>query len=132
MSVSGYSQIWLQKTVYNNENAFIGNEAAMDSIASTYINYKASLSHIEQLNIQMLLWEKEFEKLNLKVDFLSKDNSRLSMQKTTLQNQLSVKDDLHAVDLLYYKEKAKEKFSNFLFGTALGGLIVAIISMVTR
>lgn len=130
MSASGHSQILLKKTVYNNQKAFIGNEAAMDSIAQTYIKFKASLSYNEQLNIELQLLQKEFEKINLKVNFLSQDNSRLELQKSSLKNQLSVQDQLHEADILYYKEKSKGKLNSFLFGTAAGALIVSIITII--
>src|SRR5690606_26234419 len=124
MSVSVNSQVLLKKTVWNNENAFIGNEAAMDSISETYIKFKSQLSLNSQLRLEIKLKDAEIGKLNLQVDFLTKDNSNLSLQNNELQSQLDIKDKLHEADLMYWKDKSKGKLQTFLLGTAAGALIV--------
>lgn len=129
MSVSASSQILLEKTVYKGENAFIGNEAAMDSIASMYIAFKSQLNENSKLLVEISLLTKKLEKLNLQVDFLQKDNNRLELQKQTLNDQISIKQQLYETDLMLWKEKAKGKFRSFIFGTAIGGIIVVILHL---
>lgn len=132
MSVSMHSQIWLKKTVYNNENAVIINEAAMDEIAQTFILYKLSLSINEQLKLEIAQISKQLEKVNLEVDFLKKDTSRLEIQKGLLIKQLANKEEQHAIDLIYYKGKSDNWLKNFLLGTGTGGLIVALLVIISK
>ncbi|HUI32009.1 MAG TPA: hypothetical protein VLY84_00200 [Dysgonamonadaceae bacterium] len=132
MSVSMHSQIWLKKTVYNNENAVIINEAAMDEIAQTFILYKLSLSINEQLKLEIAQISKQLEKVNLEVDFLKKDTSRLEIQKGLLIQQLANKEEQHAIDLIYYKGKSDNWLKNFLLGTGTGGLIVALLVIISK
>ena len=127
MSASVNSQVLLKKTLWNNENAFIGNEAAMDSISETYMKLEATLSDNASYKLKFQLAQKKIEKLNLQVDFLTKDNSSLSLQNTELQSQLIIKDKLHEADLMYWKDKSKGKFQTFLLGTAVGALIVTLL-----
>lgn len=128
MSVSAFSQIQLEKyTTSNGENWFKGNEAAMDSIYVTYNKFKLSLSKVEQFKLELQLIQAKFERSQMQVSFLTGDVERLELEKTELKTQLDTKDEVHAIDLLYYKEKAKGKFKAFLFGTAAGAVIVAIL-----
>lgn len=91
--------------------------------------YLKCLSGKTQLTIQMRALELELEKATITVDYLTNDNSNLKLQNHELQNQLTIKDQLHEADVMYYKEKAKGKLNSFLYGTALGGLIVLIITV---
>ena len=129
MSVSASSQIWLKKTVINGENAFIGNEIAMDSIMETYFKFKNSLSERTQFLLEIKLLETRLEKMNLDVDFLSSDNITLKSINEKLEDRLTVQEEIHQTDVLYYKEKAKGKFSAFLLGTGLGAIIVALLTI---
>ena len=131
-SVSGFSQIQLEKTTINGENWFRGNEATMDSIYVTYNKFKLSLSKVAQFKLQLKLLQAKFDRSKIQVNFLTVDAERLELEKTELKLQLDTKDEIHAIDLLYYKEKAKGKFKAFLFGTATGAVIVAILMTVLQ
>jgi len=63
MSASVNSQVLLKKTLWNNENAFIGNEAAMDSISETYMKLEATLSDNASYKLKFQLAQKKIEKL---------------------------------------------------------------------
>lgn len=101
----------------------------MDSIATTYLKFRLTLSEKDALLLTIERLQTEFEKLNLQVDYLTKDNSRLELQKATIKSQLDIKDKIHEADIMYYKEKAKGKLTSFLLGTATGALIVAILTL---
>lgn len=133
MGASMYSQKpIIQKTTINGENGFIANEVVMDSIMEVHFKFMETLITNETLIITIDFLNKKIEKLNLQVDFLTSDNSRLELQKSSLKDQLSMKDKIHEVDLLYYKEKSKNWIETFLYGTAAGGLIVAIIAIMAK
>lgn len=130
MSVSLNSQVLLEKTVFKGQNAFIGNEVAMDSISETYIRFKATLSEKQQCILQLDISQKENEKLMLENESLKGDNKNLELQKKELTNQLGIKDKIHDNDINFWKEKAKGKFKSFLFGLGVGALVVAMLSLI--
>ena len=130
MSVSVNSQVLLKKTVWNNENAFIGNESAMDSISETYFKLKSALSDNKLLLIEIKLKDAEINKLMLQVDFLTNDKTNHENKYKELENKMLLNAKIHENDLDYYKAKSKGGFKNFLLGTAIGGLIVAIITLI--
>ena len=94
--------------------------------------FKLSLSKVAQFKLQLKLLQAKFDRSKIQVNFLTVDAERLELEKTELKLQLDTKDEIHAIDLLYYKEKAKGKFKAFLFGTATGAVIVAILMTVLQ
>lgn len=133
MSAMAFSQKpIIRKATIDGQNGFIANEAVMDSIMEVHYAFTKSLITNETLTINLEFLQKKLDKVNLQVDFLTKDNSRLEIQKATLTKQLANKDEQHAIDILYYKEKSKNKFSTFLFGTAAGAVIVSAIVIFTK
>lgn len=90
------------------------------------------MSKVAQFKLELQLLQAKFEKSQIQINFLTGDVERLDLEKTELKKQLAIKDEIHAIDLLYYKEKAKGKFKSFLFGTAAGAVIVAILMVVSQ
>lgn len=133
MSATAFSQEpIIRKATINGQNGFIANEVVMDSLMEVHYAFLKSLITNSSLAIDLEFLQKKLEKSNLQVDFLTKDNTRLELQKATLTKQLLNKDELHAAEIIYYKEKSKGKLNSFLFGTAAGGLIVAVIIIITQ
>lgn len=133
MSVSAFSQTpIIRKAIIDGQNGFEANAVFMDLIMEEHYRFARSLITNDSLQITIEFLNKKLERVNLQVDYLIQDNTRLEIQKSTLSKQLENKDEQHAIDLLYYKEKSKGKLNSFLFGTAAGGLIVAIIAIVSK
>ena len=131
MSVSVFSQTPIvQKTTVNGENGFIANEVVMDSIMEVHYAFLSELSKNAQLKIQLKQAQIETEKLLLKIDFLETKTTNLDLQKNELNTQLEIKDKKHDNDMRYWKEKAKGKFRSFLFGTGVGALLIALLTLI--
>src|SRR5690554_7776698 len=85
MSASVNSQVLLKKTLWNNENAFIGNEAAMDSISETYMKLEATLSDNASYKLKFQLADRKSTRLNsshVRISYavfcLKKKNNRIN------------------------------------------------------
>lgn len=120
----------VQKTTVNGENGFIANEVVMDSIMEVHYAFLSELSKNAQLKIQLKQAQIETEKLLLKIDFLETKTTNLDLQKNELNTQLEIKDKKHDNDMRYWKEKAKGKFRSFLFGTGVGALLIALLTLI--
>lgn len=124
-----FSQIQLEKIKRGNEDWFAGNEAAMDSIFVTYNKLKSQLSYSKQLELEVELFRSKFERSQIEVQFYKSDNEILKEQNKELHNQLGLKDDLHELDVAYYKERSKRTVMSFLYGTAFGMVIITVITL---
>lgn len=125
-----FSQPFFKKTLWNNEPAFIGNKAAMDSIAETYIKFKKQLSINNQLELEISLLRLKADSILLEANFYKQDVLRVEGLTNELKTQMKIQDEKHENDILFYKSKAKGKLKTFLSGTALGALIVAVIALI--
>jgi hypothetical protein len=119
----------IQKATIKGQNGFIANEVVMDSIMEVHYAFLSELSKSAQLKIQLKQSQIDVEKLMLKVDFLETKTANLELQKNELHTQLDIKDKKNENDIMYWKAKAKGKFRSFLYGTGLGALVVAIITL---
>lgn len=102
----------------------------MDSIMEVHYAFLSELSKNAQLKIQLKQAQIETEKLLLKIDFLETKTTNLDLQKNELNTQLEIKDKKHDNDMRYWKEKAKGKFRSFLFGTGVGALLIALLTLI--
>lgn len=128
MSVLGNSQSSLPlQTVYNGENAVIISETQMDTISLKLLRFNVLISKYDAIGIELEKSRKENEKLMVSVDFLAKDNSSLKLMVTNLKEQSEIKDKKFGAELTLWKAKAKERFKYLLYGTGIGGVIMAIL-----
>ena len=130
MSVSGYSQISLKKTQFGDGNGVLMNEVAMDTISKKLIRFNQCLSENTRLLLELQLAEQKIEKMVLENDFLKSEVANSELQQKELNNQLEIKDKIHANDINFWKEKSKGKFRSFLLGTGIGALAIAIIMLI--
>ena len=130
MASLSYSQTpLLDKILYKGNNAFVGNEIVMDSIFNKYKDYEFLLIKHDSLKIKHSLVLITLKKTNLELEFLKKTNESLTESNNIFEQRFNNQTDKHETEILYYKEKAKGKFKAFLYGTAIGGLIVAILTL---
>ena len=130
MTSLSYSQTpLLEKTQYKGNNAFIGNEIVMDSIFSKYKAYEFLLIKYDSLQIGYNLNLIKLEKTELERDQFKSKSENLILMKGALEQRFDNLEKKNETEIAYYKEKAKGKFKSFLLGTALGGLVVAILTL---
>jgi len=122
-----YSQPMLEKTVWNGKPAVLINEQAMDSINVAYMRLKSSLSDNSILKLELEFAFARIEAIKFSSNYYKKENIILNLQNNELKNQIGISENIHQTELIYYKEKAKGKFSRFLLGAGLGGAIVAVL-----
>lgn len=117
----------LEKIQYKGNNAFVGNEIVMDSIFAKYKNFEFLRIKYDSLNIFSKLTLVSLKKLELERNFFKTKSENLTTTNIVFEKRLENQTEKHETELLYYKEKSKGKFKTLLYGTAIGGLIVAIL-----
>jgi len=117
------------KTTYNGKNAVIISESQMDSIAVTYLNFNLQLSKTDAFKLDIKRLMAEIDKSNVTVNYLENDNKNLSQIILKSKDRFENQSKLHEAELLYYKEKAKGKFTSFIYGTVAGALIVGVLTL---
>jgi len=128
-SLSYSQEPLLVKTQYQGKNAFIGNEIVMDSIFSKYKAYEFLTIKNDSLSIKYNLNLLSIEKLKTELALFKKKSENLNNINSVFGKRFENQNQQHETELLYYKEKAKGKFKAFLYGTAIGGIIVAILTL---
>ncbi len=131
MASLSYSQSpLLEKTQYKGNNAFVGNEIVMDSIFNKYKSYEFLLIKYDSLSITHGLTLISLEKAQLGNIFYEKLSTDLKLSIQTIQQRIDNQNNKHDTEILYYKEKAKGKKKAFLYGVGVGGLIIAILTII--
>lgn len=120
----------LEKIQYKGSNAFVGNEIVMDSIFNKYKSWEFLSITVDSLKIRTDLLLKELEKIKIESDMFRKKSETLIDINKTFEDRIDNQAQKHETEILYYKEKAKGKFKSFLLGTGIGGLIVAILTLI--
>lgn len=110
----------LIKMYHNGEPGFWGNEMAMDTIMGTHYR-------LVDVNTMLGMTILELEKSNLNAQRLEGDTDHLEQQKVELQKQLLIKDKQHQTEILYCREKQKNKFKS---GAVVGGGAVMVLCVV--
>ena len=101
----------------------------MDSIAVTYLNFNLQLSKTDAFKLDIKRLMSEIEKSNVSINYLQNDNKNLSQIILKSKERFENQSKLHEAELLYYKEKAKGKFTSFIYGTVAGVLIVGVLTL---
>lgn len=103
----------------------------MDSINVAYIALRQSLSDNNILKMELDALSKRLEISEFSNDYFESDNIRLLSNNDNLKNQLDIKDQLHQNELVEWKQKAKARFTSFLFGAGVGFILAFIGVMFT-
>ena len=127
-----FSQPMLEKTVWNDKPAVLINEQAIDSINVAYMRLKSSISDNSILKLELESALARMEIIKVSANYYQKENIILNLQNNELKNQMGISENIHQTELIYYKEKAKGKFSSFLLGAGVGGAIVAVLISVVK
>lgn len=131
MSASLYSQDLLPKqTQFGGNNAILISVPQMDSISIRLLRYKRSKATNFRLSLQIDSLTLRLERTWLKNDFLQKDNLRLQTIVDKTDERLEVQEKIYETDLEVLKIKAKGKFKAFLYGTAIGALIITLLTAI--
>lgn len=131
INVSLFSQVpIINKIQINGENGFEANEIVMDSIMYTSKLLKLCNSDKTLLQIEIKKIQLSFTKVNLELTYKKIDSARLELQVKELKTLQTTNKKLYETDIMYYKQKAKGKLQSFLLGTAIGGVIIAILTII--
>jgi hypothetical protein len=117
----------IQKIKINGENGFKANEVVMDSIMEVHYKMVSLVSDSTSLSLKLNKLQLKYDKTLFDLNFYKKDNERLELEKIKFSDQLLIKDKINENDLLYYKNKAKQKWEYFLYGTAVGAIVIALL-----
>lgn len=101
----------------------------MDSVNLKYLKYDLLYSVTNSFQSRFDLLQAELEKSKLETNFYQIENTKLKQLNNNNQSLLETNQKIHDNEILYYKEKAKGKFTSFLLGTSLGALIVTILTL---
>ena len=101
----------------------------MDSINLKYLRFQILESQIESLKLQITLKENKIASGEVVREKLQNELRQLETIKAIKDEQFDNSKLIHENEILYYKEKAKGKFTAFLLGTTVGAIIVAILSL---
>lgn len=124
-----FSQPTFQKTVWNNKPAILMNSAAMDSINVDYMKFNRCLSDKSILKITLETVYIELENIKADNDYFKGNNVILKSQIIRLNRAAIINEEIHETSLIYYKEKAKGKFTAFLLGTGAGTIIAFLLQL---
>jgi len=102
----------------------------MDSIFNKYKSYEFLLIKYDSLSITHGLTLISLEKAQLGNIFYEKLSTDLKLSIQTIQQRIDNQNNKHDTEILYYKEKAKGKKKAFLYGVGVGGLIIAILTII--
>lgn len=128
-SLSFSQTLLLEKTQYKGFNAFVANEIVMDSIFNRYKDFDFLKIKYDSLQIDNSLKIDKIKSLNIQNSYLNLVKTDLESLNSNLELQLKNREEKHKTEVLYYKEKAKGKFNAFLYGTAIGGIVVALLTL---
>jgi len=117
------------KANLNGLNAVLISETHMDSINLKYLRFQILESKIESLKLQITLKENKIASGEVVREKLQNELRQLETIKAIKDEQFDNNKLIHENEILYYKEKAKGKFTAFLLGTTVGAIIVAILSL---
>lgn len=101
----------------------------MDSISITYLNFDLQISKTDALKLDITRLLSELDKSNITINYLQNDNTNLSQIISKNKDRFENQSKLHKTEILYYKEKAKGKFTSFIYGTVAGALIVGLLTL---
>jgi len=126
-----YSQTLLPKQIhYIGENAVVISVPQMDTISVRLLRYKRSKAINYRLSLQLDSLTLELERTWLKNDFLTNDNKSLQLIIDNTNERLEVQEKIYKTDLEVLRIKAKGKFKAFLYGTAIGALIITLLTAI--
>ena len=101
----------------------------MDSINLKYLRFNVLQSTIESLRLQIALKDNKLSASEVIKQKFEADIKRLETMYAIKEEQQKNNLLIHENEVLYYKEKAKGKFTSFLLGTTVGAILVALISL---
>ena len=127
MMFSQQSTTLIQKTKINGENAFIANEVVMDSIVETHFKYVSLLSDFKTDSLEHRKLRIKYDETIFKLDHALENNKQHEFEKIKLNELMTIQDKSHENDLDFWKSKAKKKWEYFLYGTAVGAIIIAAL-----
>lgn len=117
------------KTVYQGENAIIISEAQMDSINLTYLRYKVAMAKNDQFKIKLALLETQLQQTELDIQSLTAENNNLHTQINIYNKRIDNLNLKHSTEIDMYQAKQQNKIWWFLGGTAVGGLLVLVVTL---
>lgn len=130
MTASAHSQsLFPVKTQYKGYDAIMISVAQMDTISVKLLRFKVLQSKFDALLINNEALAINNQKTFLELGFYKKSNADLGLINKELTKQLNIKDAIYNNDKQLWELKAKGKFKYFLYGTALGGIIVALLTI---
>ena len=118
------------KVRFNDSNAVLFNEAQMDSVNLKYLRFNFLYGITKNYESRLELFRSQLKESKLQVDIYKTDNDHLKALNLKTESQLKTNDKIHQNEVLYYKEKAKGKFTSFLLGTSIGALIAVILTSI--
>ena len=118
------------KTRYQNKNAVIITEPAMDSISLKYIKYYELLETNETLNDRVFNLELQSQVyLSQIVEKTQQNQNEKNLNKNLTAEVSLLNEKLNGKDLLL-EQKSKEKLPSFLLGTAVGAALTSLIVLI--
>lgn len=102
----------------------------MDSTSIKLLRYKRSKATNFRLSLQIDSLTLRLERTWLKNDFLTNDNKSLQLIIDNANERLEVQEKIYETDLEVLRIKAKGKFKTFLYGTAIGALILTLLTAI--
>lgn len=131
MSVSLYSQNSLPKqTQFRNKNAVLISVPQMDTISVRLLRYKTVKATNYAFTLQLDSLTFVLERTWLKNVLLTYENTKLQLIIDKTDERLEVQEKIYETDLVAWKIKSKGKFKAFIYGTAIGALIIALLTAI--
>ena len=131
MSVSLYSQSSLPKqTQFRNKNAVLISVPQMDTISVRLLRYKTVKATNYSFTLQLDRLTLILERTLLKNTSLTNDNKSLHLIIDKTEERFMVQEKIFETDLEVWIIKSKGKFKVFLYGTAIGALIILLLTAI--
>lgn len=131
MSVSLYSQSSLPKqTQFRNKNAVLISVPQMDTISVRLLRYKTVKATNYSFTLQLDSLTLILERTWLKNTSLTNDNKSLHLIIDKTEERFMVQEKIYQTDIETWKIKSKGKFKVFIYGTAIGALIILLLTAI--
>lgn len=131
MSALSYSQNLFPKQIqYQGRDAVVISVAQMDTISTKLLRYKLTKSHVNTFSLILDSLRTVNTRKTLENKLLLSDKETLSGIITLKDLQIENNSKRHETELELWKAKARGRFTNFLLGTSVGALIVAILTLI--
>ena len=101
----------------------------MDSVNLKYLKFDLLYGITKSFQSRFDLFQAELDKSKLETNFFKLENTKLKTLNNKSETLLETNQKIHDNEVLYYKEKAKGKFTSFLLGTSIGALIVTLLTL---